>query len=174
MSKEKHGFIWTQKDENILEKMFYEGKSYQEMAEKLSRSWFSCKCRLIKLKLIPYSPEILDTSLRANVEKYDVPLNHANRKKAVQPQEQIYGVEPTMWVDEDTSRTFSNAELNIIQEYCKARLAKLAIQKLGVEDRQIQRDIAEAEDFFTTEIRKINVAKKMPIIQREKSLTRIA
>ena len=57
MTRQNHGNSWTKKDEKRLVDMLYEGASYEEMAKKLSRSWFACKCRLIKLKLIPFEPQ---------------------------------------------------------------------------------------------------------------------
>lgn len=176
MSKENHGYCWSQKDESLLKDMLYNGKSYEEMAKKLGRSWYACKCRLIKLKLIPFQADTI--SRKTNVEKYDVPLRYVDRLKRQQIESSIdfyikQGLPLIESLEDDTSRTFSDTELNVVEDYCKARLARLAVQKLNIEDKQLQRDIMQAEDFFTDEIKRVKIAKKMPICQRENSLTRM-
>lgn len=184
MSRENHGNSWTRKDEKKLEDMLFEGASYEEMAKALSRSWFACKCRLIKLKLIPFEPQ----SKKTNVERYDVPLRYVDHRKQ-QHRESVESLidfyikkgfmeMPTVEVEipdeEDTSRTFSDAELNIVIDYFKTRLAKLAVQKLDTVCFQKGLDISRVEDIFKCEIGRINNMKKMSVEEREKVLTRIA
>ena len=170
MSKENHGNCWTSREESELKKMLYEGASYEEMAKALGRSWFACKCRLIKLKLIPFEQQTRKT----NVEKYDVPIRYLNRLTAeTKLQPIVFSFSDFDDSEEDTSRTFSNAELNIIIDYFKARLSKLAVQKL--ETRCFQRgcDISLAENIFTGEINKLKNAKTLTIQEREKCLPRV-
>ena len=164
MSRQNHGNSWTKKDEKRLVDMLYEGASYEEMAKKLSRSWFACKCRLIKLKLIPFQPQATKT----NVEKYDVPLRYAKNTT-------LKSVEHLMSIsdEEDTSKTFSNTELNIVIDYFKTRISRLAVQKLETESFQKGVDISVAQDIFTSEINKLKNAKTMTIQEREKLLARI-
>lgn len=159
MSREKHGCKWTKKDEQILSDMFWAGRQYEEMAKKLSRTWFSCKCRLIKLKLLPYCSEMPEFALVNSIEKYDVPLDHARQKKVTQT---------------NSERTFSNDEIDTIITYFKTRLAKLAIQKLDTQGFQRGIDISVAEDIFTGEINKLKNIKSMSIQEREKFLMKLA
>lgn len=164
MSTQNHGNSWTKKDEKRLVDMLYEGASYEEMAKKLSRSWFACKCRLIKLKLIPFQPQAIKT----NVERYDVPLRYA-KNTTLKSVEHLIGISD----EEDTSKTFSNAELNIVIDYFKTRISRLAVQKLETESFQKGVDISVAQDIFTSEINKLKNAKTMTIQEREKLLARI-
>lgn len=164
MSRQNHGNSWTKKDEKRLVGMLYEGASYEEMAKKLSRSWFACKCRLIKLKLIPFESQAYKT----NVERYDVPLRYV-KNTTLKSVEHLIGILD----EEDTSKTFSNAELNIVIDYFKTRISRLAVQKLETESFQKGVDISVAQDIFTSEINKLKNAKTMTIQEREKVLARI-
>lgn len=171
MSKEKHGYEWSKKDEAKLAEMLFAGASYDEMAKELGRSWFACKCRLIKLKLILFEQQPRKT----NVEKYDVPLRYVSLRTQQNPPELIFSFDSFEEVDEeDTSKTFSDAELNIVTDYFKTRLAKLAVQKLDTVCFQKGLDISRVEDIFKCEIGRINNMKKMSIEEREKVLIRIA
>lgn len=172
MGREKDGCKWTKKDEQILTDMFWSGRSYDEMAKRLQRTWFACKCRLIKLQLIPYNPDVTDMSLIKSVEKYDVPLRHSAKTGQCATQEEVDNFINTN--EEDTSRTFSTTELNIVQDYLKSRLARLAVQKLGASIYVKQLEIARLEEIFTNEISKIEMAKNMPVFERERQLVRIA
>lgn len=172
MSKENHGNCWTSREESKLKKMLYEGASYEEMAKALGRSWYACKCRLIRLKLIPYQYQPITAF--SNVEKYDTPITYVNKAEVqMSCQPIVFRFDDFDDAEEDTSRTFSNAELNIIIDYFKARLSKLAVQKL--ETRCFQRgcDISLAENIFTGEINKLKNAKTLTIQEREKCLPRI-
>lgn len=180
MSNERHGCTWTKKEDKRLKALFFEHKSFDEMGKALQRTWFACKCRLIRLGLIEGScknPKYGDTPF----EPFRVPC--PDPKQSFESLIDFYIKKgfmemPTVEVEipdeEDTSRTFSDAELNIVTDYFKTRLAKLAVQKLDTVCFQKGLDISRVEDIFKCEIGRINNMKKMSVEEREKVLTRIA
>ena len=165
----RDGKQWSKLEEEKLLSMFYEGYSYYEMSKELDRTWFACKCRLIKLKLLPFEKKEKEMPFMYDIEKYDVPFK--NIKK-----EYISSISMSTWVNKeegDTSRTFSNTELNIVIDYFKTRLAKLALQKLDSKSFVKGIEIQTVEEIFKGEISKIRMAKDMTIEQREKILFRL-
>ena len=190
MSNERHGCTWTKKEDKRLKALFNDHKSFAEMGEALQRTWFACKCRLIRLGLIEGScknPKYGDTPFEPfRVPNPELPANVVKILEAIKNDmiENFHDmkcsdgrkVEITMELpnEEDTSRTFSDAELNIVTDYFKTRLAKLAVQKLDTVCFQKGLDISRVEDIFKCEIGRINNMKKMSVEEREKVLTRIA
>ena len=164
---QKRNTKWSQQEEAKLISLYYSDSSYDEMSKELGRSWYACKCRLMKLKLIP-----VDKSEPSSIEKYTVP--HPKEITFEAPDLSRFGERPMGYVeDEDTSHTFSDKELNIVLDYFKARLAKLAIQKLDTSCFRESMDINQCEDFMKTEMSKIKQFVKMNAKQKEKYLIRI-
>lgn len=172
MSKERHGMRWTKKEDKLLVRLFKECCSYHTMAKELNRSWFACKCRLARLGLIKDEFEMPKEGILYVNAPYEVP----NKGEGATFRFDIFeDLSQQVFKDEeDTSKTFSDAELNIVIDYFKTRLARLAIQKLDTKCFQRGLDISIAEDIFISEINKIKNVKTMTIEEREKVLSRIA
>ena len=164
MSRKRGGYKWTKAEEQALIKMFHEGRQYDYMAKQLNRSWFACKCRLIKLQLIPFSEEDTQYSLLSSVEKYDIPLKKCLKMDTFDVYE----------IKENNSRTFSNDEIDIVISYFKSSLAKLVIQKLDTVCFRRTVDITTLETVFKDEIGKLKNIKLMSMEDRERVLTKIS
>lgn len=165
MSKERQGCRWSKEEDKILVRLFKECCSYKTMAKELKRSWFACKCRLARLGLIKDEIEIPKTGVLYVNAPYEIP----NKELGV-----VFQFDPFEEPEVDDSKTFSDDELNIVMDYFKTRLAKLAIQKLDTVCFQKGLDISRVEDIFKCEINKLKNLKNMSIEEREKVLIRIA
>lgn len=174
MSNERHGCKWTKKEDRILIRLFRECCSYHTMAKELNRSWFACKCRLARLGLIKDEFEIPKKGILYVNAPYEVPNNRAQFTFELPEEVTESPAYIKIMEEEDTSKTFSDAELNIVMDYFKTRLARLAIQKLETQCFQKGLDISVAEDIFTSEINRIKNVKTMTIQERERVLNRIA
>lgn len=148
----KDGQRWTQEEEKVLKELFYNGEQYCTMSKVLDRSWFACKCRLMKMRLLPFTSYNSNKGGIRDLEKYDTPLNHVQKK----------------------DNMFTDEELDIVVSYFKTRLAKLALQKLDTQIFQKGLDISIVEDIFISELSKIKNARFMATTEREKFLMKLA
>lgn len=164
--QERHGSSWTKKEDKKLIKLFNESKSFIQMAHELKRTWFACKCRLIRLGVIEGSlknPHLGETM----VEPFRVPNPHSQRDFELIIDTESIG-------EEDTSKTFSDAELNIVMDYLKTRLARLAVQKVDSDIFVHTLQISQVEQTLTDELNKVKNIRKLSIKERERVLTRFA
>lgn len=179
MALERHGKEWTRKEDAKLERMFYEHFSFKQMGEALNRTWFACKCRLARKGLIPefknkaghtFSPENVSGK---DVEQFRVP----NPDPGILCS--MFGELNNMCFndteqEEDTSNTFSNAELNIVTDWLKTRLSRV-VCKLADGEHCFVRDLElnTVKELLETEIKVANNMKKMTVEEREKVCKRL-
>lgn len=172
MSLERHGKEWTKSEDKKLEKMFYNHFSFTQMGEQLGRTWFACKCRLIRLGLISGSmknPKYGDTPF----EPLRVPNPHPGILCSMFEKLNnmcFNNVEQ----QEDTSNTFSTAELNIVTDWLKTRLSRV-VCKLADGEHCFVRDLElnTVKELLETEIKVANNMKKMTVEEREKVCKRL-
>lgn len=172
MSLERHGKEWTKSEDKKLEKMFYNHFSFTQMGEQLGRTWFACKCRLIRLGLISGStknPKYGDTPFEPlRVPNPDPGILCSMFKKLNNMC--FNNVEQ----QEDTSNTFSTAELNIVTDWLKTRLSRV-VCKLADGEHCFVRDLElnTVKELLETEIKVANNMKKMTVEEREKVCKRL-
>lgn len=185
MAKERHGEKWTAEEDKQLEKAFYEGCSFTEMANRLKRTWFACKCRLARLGLIePFDRNNKDFFIGA-IEPYRVPYSeieffNIHNIDIAKMEREIFNsyvdnklVNEYVSSEEDTSNTFSNAELNIVSDWLKTRLINV-VCKLTDENFCFIRgvELNTVKEIFENEIKLVTDMKKLSVKDREKILKR--
>lgn len=161
----RKGKEWTKKEDELLKKCFLECLSYKQMAKKLNRTWFACKCRLARLGLIePFERndnEFYIGSLAPNVIPYTMDI-------------ETVLVDNSEVVVEGTSNTFSNAELNIVTDWLKSRLSRVVCKLADGEHCFIMGiELEKAKEFLETEIKVVNSMKKITVKEREKVCKRL-
>lgn len=171
MVENRTGCSWSKKEDKQLKLLFSQHCSFQEMAEKLGRTWFACKCRLIRLGLIEGSlknPKYGDSPF----EPFKVPNPPKFASSLGSLLESLQELE---WPDEeeDTSNTFSTAELNIVIDYLKTQISRIVLSELDSENFIRQTELKTAKDLFTNEIKKVQSLKKMTVKDRQKVCKRI-
>lgn len=174
MVEDRTGCSWSKKEDKKLKRLFFEHCSFQEMAQQLGRTWFACKCRLIRLGLMEGSlknPKYGETPF----EPYRVPwppkfddLVDCIRDMINEPY-----ITKKDNSEEDTSRTFSDAELNIVIDYLKTQIARISVLKLESSCFMRGIELSTAEDLFTNEIKKAQSLKRMSVEEREKVCKRL-
>lgn len=180
MSLERHGKEWTKKEDLKLEKMFYNHFSFKQMGDELGRTWFACKCRLIRLGLIEGScknPKYGDTPY----EPFRVPCPEPKQSFEILIDFYIkkgFMEMPTVEVEipdeEDTSRTFSDAELNIVTDWLKTRLSRVVCKLADGGDCFVRTaELNAVKELLETEIKVANNMKKMTVEEREKVCKRL-
>lgn len=165
MVKSRHGKQWTKDEDELLKKCFLECLSYKQMAKRLNRTWFACKCRLARLGLIQPFRNTEEQFYVGTVEPYVVPNG-----LTIQTFEFETGIEK----GEDTSNTFSNAELNVVTDYLKTRLSRVVCKLADGGHCFIgEVDLKLAQEVLETEISVANSMKKITVEEREKVLKRL-
>lgn len=165
MVKSRHGKEWTKDEDRQLKDLFNSGYSFHEMSEKLGRTWFACKCRLARLQLIPPFNSKEDFYI-GSMEKYRIANPNLHLKD--------WKIRFCIDGEEDTSNTFSNAELNVVTDYLKTRLSRV-VCKLADGDHCFigEVDLKLAQEVLETEISVANSMKKITVEEREKVLKRL-
>lgn len=166
MVKSRHGKEWTKDEDRQLKDLFNGGYSFYEMGEKLGRTWFACKCRLARLQLIPPFNRKEEDFYIGSMEKYRIANPNLHLKD--------WKIRFCIDGEEDTSNTFSNAELNVVTDYLKTRLSRV-VCKLADGDHCFigEVDLKLAQEILETEISVANSMKKMAVKEREKVLKRL-
>ena len=165
MVAKRQGKQWTKKEDKLLKEMFLNCFSYKEMGKELDRSWFACKCRLARLGLIQPFRNTEEQFYVGTVEPYVVPNG-----LTIQTFEFESGIEE----EEDTSNTFSNAELNIVTDWFKTRLSRVVCKLAdGTENMVVLADLNMCRDFLEQEIKIVNNMKKITVEEREKVCRRL-
>lgn len=168
----RQGKQWTKEEDELLKRYFLDCLSYKQMAKKLDRTWFACKCRLARLGLIePFERNSKDFYI-GSVEPYAIP----NSDTIIT--ENVFDEMYTMFfndseMEEDTSNTFSNAELNIVTDWLKTRLSRVVCKLVDEHSSLRGLELQRAKDFLETEIQVINNMKKMTVKEREKVCKRL-
>lgn len=174
MVKSRHGKEWTKDEDRQLKDLFNSHHSFYEMGEKLGRTWFACKCRLARLGLIkPFERNVEDFYI-GSMEKYKIP-NCKEFEKVMIKFDPNFGLFNFCdKCEEDTSNTFSNAELNVVTDYLKTRLSRV-VCKLADGDHCFigEVDLKLAQEVLETEISVANSMKKITVEEREKVLKRL-
>lgn len=173
MSLERHGKEWKKSEDYKLEKMFYNHFSFKQMGEELGRTWFACKCRLARKGLIPEFKNNAGHTFSKDMEPYRVPNPDVNKIQGI-----FEDLNSLCFIDEmpeeDTSNTFSNAELNIVTDWLKTRLSRV-VCKLADGEHCFIRDLElnTVKELLETEIKVANNMKKMTVEEREKVCKRL-
>ncbi len=175
MSLERHGKEWKKSEDYKLEKMFYNHFSFKQMGEELGRSWFACKCRLARKGLIQPFKNNAGHTFSQDMEPYRVPNPDINKMS------DIFDSLSCMCfgdfedeTEEDTSNTFSNAELNIITDWLKTRLSRVVCKLADGSDCFIRSvELNTVKELLETEIKVANNMKKMTVAEREKVCKRL-
>lgn len=181
----RQGKQWNKDEDRQLTDLFYKGCNFIEMGKKLERTWFACKCRLARLDLIEPFERNEEDFLIGALEPYRVPnFQKASERLGKIMDEVGFGCEEYETefrgccmghIDsEDTSNTFSNAELNIVTDWLKTRLANV-VCKLADGPSCFARDIElnTVKELLETEIKVANNMKKISVEEREKVLKRL-
>lgn len=187
MVKSRHGKEWTKEEDKKLEHLFNTHHSFAQMGKELGRTWFACKCRLARLELIPPFRKKAEEGygLIGDMEPYRVP--NPEKIDFIEPFKELekmcFGEESQIipcgccsgHIDsEDTSNTFSNAELNIITDWLKTRLSSV-VCRLADGDHcfMTEVELKTTKEFLETEIQVANNMKKITVKEREKVLKRL-
>lgn len=183
MVKSRHGKEWTKDEDRQLKDLFKSNHSFNEMSKKLGRTWFACKCRLARLGLIePFERNIEDFFISA-LEPHRVPnLQKASERIGKIMDEVGFGCEQYEFhgccsghIDsEDTSKTFSNTELNIVTDYLKTRLSRVVCELVDGSSCFVREvELNTVKELLETEIKVANNMKKISVEEREKVLKRL-
>lgn len=173
MVASRHGKEWTKSEDKKLERMFYNSFSFEEMGQELGRTWFACKCRLARKGLIPAFKNNSGHVFSKEMERFRVP--NPDFTKINSMFEELNNmcfddIEP----EEDTSNTFSNAELNIVTDWLKTRLSRVVCKIADGSDCFVRNvELNTVKELLETEIKVANNMKKMTIAEREKVCKRL-
>lgn len=171
---DRHGKQWTKKEDKKLKELFLKCLSYRQMAKELGRTWFACKCRLARLGLIePFERRVEDFYV-GSTEPDIIPRSIIFPSGIIVSTDYDVEIEGEWNNEEDTSNTFSNAELNIITDWLKIRLSRV-VCKLADGEHCFVRDLElnTVKELLETEIRVANNMKKMTVEEREKVCKRL-
>ena len=169
--EKRHGKQWTNEEDKALKELFYSHKTFYEMGKELGRTWFACKCRLVRLGLIDMS---VDENLKW-AEKYRVP----NPVKFTQFEElnDMLRVGFTVEVPKEecelVEHTFDDNELDIISSYLQSRFAKVAVASLEQHCFLKDIELKQAKEILENEIRVVKNLKKMTIEEREQVIKKL-
>lgn len=165
MTKNRQGKEWNKSEDEQLTNLFNKHCSYYEMGKKLGRSWFACKCRLARLGLIEPFEYNKDHYYIGNMEKFTVPNFNLKWVK-------YWDIDEIE--DEDTSTTFSNAELNIVTDWLKTRLSLVVCKLADGENLFVKTlELNTVKQLLETEISVANSMKKLTVEERKKVLKRL-
>ena len=176
MSLERHGKEWTKSEDNKLEKMFYNHFSFKQMGNELGRTWFACKYRLARKGLIPEFKNNAGhtfSKLSNDMEPFRVPNPGVRTIKSI-----FEDLNNLCFIDElpeeDTSNTFSNAELNVVTDWLKTRLSSVVCKLADGGDCFVRTtELNAVKELLETEIKVANNMKKMTVEEREKVCKRL-
>ena len=175
MVKSRHGKEWTKDEDRQLKDLFKSNYSFNEMGKKLGRTWFACKCRLARLGLIEPFERNPEEFYIGSLEKYKIP-NCMGPIEAMMKfdSDGILFNSICGKCEEDTSNTFSNAELNVVTDYLKTRLSRVVCKLADGGHCFIgEVDLKLAQEVLETEISVANSMKKITVEEREKVLKRL-
>ncbi len=167
----RHGEKWTQEEDKKLKSLFNNHKSFYEMSIALDRTWFACKCRLVRLGLIGVDSRDNEFGF---LEKYRVPnLFNFNQFQQLNDliEEQPIFKQPEQINTNNT--TFSDDELVIISAYLKSRYSKISLQLMEDHCFVKKLELEQAKQILEDEIRVVNSIRKMSTSEREKFLHKI-
>lgn len=169
----RQGKQWTKNEDKKLKEMFYNHFSFKQMAQELDRTWFACKCRLARLQLIEPFEREPEHFLIGSMEPFRVPNPDVNRINSMFEELNNMCFNDTEQ-EEDTSNTFSTAELNIVTDWLKTRLSRV-VCKLADGEHCFVRDLElnTVKELLETEIKVANNMKKMTVEEREKVCKRL-
>jgi len=170
MVASRHGKKWTTEEDNCLKELFMKHRSYEQMSRVLNRTWFSCKCRLLRLGILSYD-DCGGFDESADFEKFKVPNPYKPSEVFEDLCSMCFNDEK---VEEGTANTFSNAELNIITDWLKTRLARVAVKLADGEHCFIKEiELNTVKELLETELQVANSMKKISVKEREKVLKRL-
>lgn len=169
----RQGKQWTKNEDKKLKELFLKCLSYKQMGKELGRTWFACKCRLARLGLIEPFERRVEDFLIGGMEPFRVPNSDVNRINSMFEELTNMCFNDTEQ-EEDTSNTFSTAELNIVTDWLKTRLSRVVCKLADGEHCFVMGiELAQAKEFLETEIKVVNSMKKMPVGEREKVCKRL-
>lgn len=173
MVASRHGKEWTKSEDKKLERMFYNSFSFGEMGQELDRTWFACKCRLARKGLIPAFKNNSGHVFLKEMECFRVPNPDFDKINSMfeELNNMCFNCEES---EQDTSNTFSNAELNIVTDWLKTRLSRVVCKIADGSDCFVRNvELNTVKELLETEIKVANNMKKMTVAEREKVCKRL-
>ena len=186
----RHGKKWTADEDRQLVCMYNKYDSYGDMGKKLHRTWFACKCRLIRLGVVKdemsYNgwseaykiPKDFEEKLDISVKIADsvsqfinmfgncIPCGCEECKregKLTADKEELTKSE--IYTDEFT---FSTQELDIVRQYLECRLAKVCTELAKNKELASSILLHSIREHITDELGAIRNLMKMTLPERRK------